>query len=85
MSERMREFHRKSSVRRVGGGLSRGADTNPGVVRRGRAVVRAVPLESESVSGMRSAKVRRYAVLSVALFVVAMAIRFIFLAPLPRP
>lgn len=83
MSDRVRELHRNPSVRRVGGGLPPGADTNHGVVRRGRAVVRAVPLESESVSGMRSAKVRRYAVLIVALFVVAMAIRFIF-APLPH-
>ena len=46
--------------------------------------MRAVPLESGSVSSLRSAQVRRYAVLIVALFVVAMAIRFIF-APLPHP
>jgi hypothetical protein len=41
-------------------------------------------MESESVSEMRSARVRRFAVLIVALFVVVMAIRFIF-APIPHP
>ena len=46
--------------------------------------MRAVALESEPVSVLRSARVRRIAVLIVALFTVAMAIRFVF-SPIPHP
>ena len=84
MSDEVRKLRCNASVRRVGGGLPPGADEERGVVRRGRAVVRAVALESEPVSVLRSAKVRRFAVLIVAVITVIMAIRFVF-SPIPHP
>jgi len=55
---------------------------SPGIARRKPAVVRAVPLEFDSVSTLRSARVRRYAVLAIAVVIVLLAIRFI-LSPIP--
>jgi hypothetical protein len=83
MSDRMRELRRVPSVRGGGGGLRPRAELNRGIPRRRPAVVRAVELESESVSNLRSARVRRYAVLTVALIIVVLAIRFVF-SPLPH-
>ena len=82
MSDWMRELHR--TARRAGGGLRPRAESSHGIARRRPPSVRAVPLECESVSTFRSARVRRYAVMTVALIVVALAIRFVFLAPIPR-
>jgi t-SNARE complex subunit (syntaxin) len=51
--------------------------------RRGPAVDGDGSLESASVYWSRSARVRRFAVLFVALVVVIWAVRFVF-APIPR-
>lgn len=80
MSDRVRELRRHPSVRRVGGGLRPDADVERGIAR---PLLRAVPLESEPVSDIRSTRVRRLAVLIVAAFVVVMAIRFVF-SPIVR-
>jgi t-SNARE complex subunit (syntaxin) len=50
--------------------------------RRRAAVEELGEQESESVYWVRSARVRRFAVISVALIIVVWAVRFIF-APIP--
>ncbi len=81
----MRELHPNPFVRVPGGRLRPRADMTAGAARRGTAVDGRGSLESASVSvsTFRSARVRRFAVMFVALVVVIWAVRFIF-APIHR-
>lgn len=79
----MRQLHRNPSTRGPGGGLRLVVGTTTEAARRRPAVDGRGSLESAAVSMFRSARVRRYAVIFVALIIVVWAVRFV-LAPIPQ-
>ncbi len=78
----MRQLHRNPSTRGSGGGLRLLVGTTPEAERRRPDVDGVGEMESASVSWVRSTRVRRYAVILVALIVVVWAVRFVF-GPIP--
>ena len=79
----MRQLHRSPSTRGSGGDLRLIVDTTTEAARRRPAVDGRGSLESDYVSKFRSARVRRYAVIIVALAIVLWAVRFV-VAPIPQ-
>ena len=78
----MGELLRFPSPREPGGRLQPRADMTAQADRRGPTVDGDGSLESGSVHWIRSARVRRFAVMLLALVVVIWAVRFVF-APIP--
>jgi len=79
----MRQLRRNPFTCVPGGGLRSRADMSTVAGRRGPAVDGRGSLEPDSVSLIRSARVRRYAVMFVAVIIVVWAVRFVF-APIPQ-